>query len=263
MAQAQNTSIDAVSGVQPLSYLNQNQPATVLFVRQKRAPTTNDRRFKFSTMWLDTAANTVYALVNVSNNSAFWSLLGSGSSDLETLTGNSGGPLSPTGGNINIVGGQNVVVTGSGSTLTVANTTSINADSFETVSDPTKGLFLSTNVVEGSGSDVDVDITITPKGTGDTKLSAGSLSIDSVGEGLDIKEGANARMGTVTLASGNATVPTTAVTANSRIFLTYQLEVGLAGNLKIISRIPGTSFNISTGNIGDTSIVAWMIVEPA
>ncbi len=104
MAQAQNTSQDAVSGLQPLSYLNQNQPAVVLFVRLARAPKTTDRRFKFGTIWLDTASNAVYALVNVKNNEAFWSLLGQGSGDLESLTGNSGSAVFPTNANINIVG---------------------------------------------------------------------------------------------------------------------------------------------------------------
>ena len=112
MAQAQNTSQDAVSGLQPLSYLNQNQPAVVLFVRLGRAPKTTDRRFKFGTIWLDTASNAVYALVNVKNNEAFWSLLGQGGGDLESLTGNTGGAVFPNGGNINVVGSGKINVLG-------------------------------------------------------------------------------------------------------------------------------------------------------
>lgn len=119
MAQAQNTSTDAVSGLQPLSYLNQNQPASVLFVRFARAPTTTDRRYKYGTLWLDTSSNQVYSLVQVASNSASWSLLGPGASDVDTLTGDTGGALSPTGGNINILGGDNLTVDGSGSTLTI------------------------------------------------------------------------------------------------------------------------------------------------
>ncbi len=194
MAQAQNVSIDAVSGLQPLSYLNQNQPANVLFTKQKRAPTTNDRRFKFGTIWLDTAANAVYALVNITNNAAIWSLLGSGSSDLETLTGDSGGAISPTSGNINILGGQNTDVVGSGSTLTVNSTNTT---------------------------------------------------------------------GIAVLASGNATVLTSVVTSNSRIFLTYQPINGTPGTLQISAISTGVSFDISSGGFGDTSVVSWMIVEPA
>ncbi len=193
MAQAQNVSANAVSGVQPLSYLNQNQPASVLFVREKRAPTTRDRRFKFGTIWLDTDGDTVYALVKVTNNAAFWSLLGAGSGDLDTLTGDTGGAVVPSSGNINILGGQNTNVSGSGSTLTVN----------------------STNVT-----------------------------------------------GTVTLASGSATVLTSAVTANSRIFLSYLQIIGGSGDLQSNPIVPGVSFFISTGNLGNFSRVTWLIVEP-
>ncbi len=194
MAQAQNVSANAVSGIQPLSYLNQNQPSSVLFVRQKRAPTTNDRRFKFGTLWLDTNGNTVYALVNIANNAAFWSLLGAGSGDLDTLTGDSGGAVVPSSGNINILGGQTTSVVGSGSTLTINS---------------------------------------------------------------------NNTTGTVVLAGGNATVATTDVTSNSRIFLTYQALGVSVGILRIGTVIDGVSFEITSGTALDSSTVAWMIVEPS
>ena len=261
MAQAQNVSANAVSGIQPLSYLNQNQPATVLFVRQSRAPTTSDRRFKFGTIWLDTGANTVYALVNVTNNSAFWSLLGAGSGDLDTLTADSGGAIGPSLGNINLTGSQNISTAGSGNSITFATPPTITADAFDT-GDTASGLRISTNVIEGEGTDGDIDITLTPKGTGDTKLNAGSLSIEIAGEGLNIKEGANARMGTVVLAAGNATVPTTAVTSNSRIFLTYQALGVSLGILRIETVVDGVSFDITSGTAFDSSTVAWVIIEP-
>ena len=123
MVQSQKSSQDAVSGLQPLSYLNQNQPANVLFVRQPRAPLPTDRRYKFGTLWLDTVANAVYSLVKVQNNSASWVSLGMGTSDLDTLTGDSGGPISPTANNIDILGGDLLTVDGSASTLTLNPTT--------------------------------------------------------------------------------------------------------------------------------------------
>ena|SRR5690606_494034 len=48
---------------------------------------------------------------------------GGGSGTLSTLTGNSGGAVSPTGGNINVVGSGNITVTGNPgtSTLTIAD----------------------------------------------------------------------------------------------------------------------------------------------
>lgn len=76
MAQAQNVSANAVSGLQPLSYLNQNQPATVLFVKQVRSPTPNDKNYKIGTIWLNTKKEKVYLLVAVKNSKAIWSFLG-------------------------------------------------------------------------------------------------------------------------------------------------------------------------------------------
>ena len=71
-------------------------------------------------------------------------------------------------------------------------------------------------------------------------------------------------MGTLTLnGTTEVTVNTTVVTANSRIFLTVQEPGGTPfGSVYVSSRIGGTSFGVK-GNAGDTSIVAWMIVEPA
>lgn len=119
MSQAQKTSQDAVSGLQPLSYLNSNQPANVLRVIQNRAPTSSDRRYKIGTIWFDTSSDQVYGLVKVVANAATWTVLGPGASDVDTLTGDTGGAISPTGGNINILGGDNLTVAGSGSTLTI------------------------------------------------------------------------------------------------------------------------------------------------
>lgn len=89
------------------------------------------------------------------------------------------------------------------------------------------------------------------------------LLINVAGKGLRVKEGSNAKMGTAVLVAGSAVVSTTAVTANSRIFLTNQLLGGTAGFLRISARTAATSFTITSSSGSDTSTVAWMIVEPA
>jgi len=100
--------------------------------------------------------------------------------------------------------------------------------------------------------------------TSDGNLSvAQNVEVTTAGFGLEIAEGANARMGIVTLVAGAATVNTTAVTANSRIFLTHQTNAGTPGFVSVTARTPATSFTITSGNLGDTSDIAWMIVEPA
>lgn len=90
----------------------------------------------------------------------------------------------------------------------------------------------------------------------------GSISLKSLGSGLKIKEGTNAVMGLATLSSGAATVSTTKVTANSRIFITHQADGSNVSWVRVSSRTPGTSFVISSADGADTSTVAWVIVEP-
>ncbi|WP_424891793.1 hypothetical protein [Streptomyces sp. XH2] len=93
--------------------------------------------------------------------------------------------------------------------------------------------------------------------------SLGDVTIGTVGKGLKVKEGANACMGTATLVAGAATVATTKVTANSRVFLTSQVDGGTPGWLRVSARSAGTSFTVTSSSNTDTSTVAWIIVEPA
>lgn len=90
------------------------------------------------------------------------------------------------------------------------------------------------------------------------------LAIAVAGKGLQVKEGSNAKMGiTAAMVAGTVTVNTTAVTANSRIFLTAQTTGAGPGALRVSARVAGTSFTITSSNAADTSTVAWMLVEPA
>ena len=91
------------------------------------------------------------------------------------------------------------------------------------------------------------------------------VKIVTAGYGIFIKEGSNARMGTATLSSGTATVSTTAVSATSRIFLTIQSlgTVTSPKSVAVTAREAGTSFTITSSDATDTSVVAWMIVDPA
>jgi len=89
------------------------------------------------------------------------------------------------------------------------------------------------------------------------------LKVTTAGMGLFVKEGSNAKMGVSTLVAGTVTVSTTAVTASSRIFLTSQSDGGTPGFQRITARTAATSFVITSSNGADTSVIAWMIVEPA
>jgi len=113
MAQAQNVATSSVAGTNNLSYLNQGQPSQVLYVVSQRDPTVNDRRYKKGTIWINELLNKAWMFVKASSGQATWVILAQGSTSMETLTGDSGGAVSPDGaGNINLVGGTNVTITG-------------------------------------------------------------------------------------------------------------------------------------------------------
>lgn len=94
-------------------------------------------------------------------------------------------------------------------------------------------------------------------------VSGGSIAVSTAGQGLKVAEGSNAKMGTLTLNGATpVVVSTTAVTASSRIFLTTNTVGGVPGFNWVSARTAATSFSV-TGTAGDTSVVAWLLVEPA
>src|SRR5690554_3747116 len=110
----------------PLSYMGVKPPRPPNVITENRAPTTLDTNYDLGTMWVDTTTPQVYFLAEVSGNTATWLPLGGGGTGVHTLTGNSGGMVLPTAGNINVVGdnasGIDVVGNPGTSTLTIFNT---------------------------------------------------------------------------------------------------------------------------------------------
>jgi len=106
------------------------------------------------------------------------------------------------------------------------------------------------------------DATIRSSGGGITSIGTAGVSMQVAGQGLLIKEGTNATLGTATLVGGTITISTTKVTANSRIFVTIQSPSGTPGAVYVSARTAGTSFDITSTRALDTSVVAWFIVEP-
>ncbi|CAL9302711.1 glycosyl hydrolase family 28-related protein [Streptomyces sp. SudanB91_2054] len=92
--------------------------------------------------------------------------------------------------------------------------------------------------------------------------SAKALNLGSAGGGIAIKEGANARMGVATLAAGTVTVANTSVTANTRVAVFRQAAGGAVGHLSV-TKVADTSFTITSSSATDTSVVAWVLLEPA
>lgn len=90
-----------------------------------RAPATTDILYPVGKRWVNTIGNGEYVLTSFSTSgnitTANWALLGTTGGALNTLTGDSGGAISPSAGNITLAGtpGQ-ITTTGSGSTITTS-----------------------------------------------------------------------------------------------------------------------------------------------
>ncbi len=124
------------------------------------------------------------------------------------------------------------------------------------------------------GDDLEVSGTLLVKKTGQNSISVdnfagvlcvdgGSVAILTAGNGLRIAEGSNARMGTLTLTGSTpVVVANTTVGANTRIFLTANAPGGTPGHFWVSARSAGTSFSV-TGTAGDTSTVAYLLVDPS
>lgn len=100
---------------QYLGVLAQNPPNVI---PTQRAPTTTDTQYYPGDLWVDQTDLTAF----VNSAGGTWIAIGTGATGgIVTLTGTSGGAISPSGGNINILGTANqIVFTGSGSTLTAS-----------------------------------------------------------------------------------------------------------------------------------------------
>lgn len=94
-------------------------------------------------------------------------------------------------------------------------------------------------------------------------LTGVDLAIADAGRGLRIKEGSNARMGRATLVGGAATISNTSITDDTEVFAFAQSPGGVPGALYCSARNPGTDFTITSVSATDTSVVAWLLVEPA
>ena len=126
----------------PLSYIGANALQPTDFVTKPRDPVSSDsKNFQLGTWWLNTTPYNasllnykLWYLASLSGNVAVWILVGGGSGTVLGLTGNSGGFVMPTLGNINVVGDGttiNVVGTPGTSTLTIS-TIGSDADTFPT-----------------------------------------------------------------------------------------------------------------------------------
>lgn len=135
-------------------------------------------------------------------------------------------------------------------TLEVAGNISIGNGYNGVYSAPTNGAIIQGRALFGTTSD---------DGSNQVQVS-GNLSLKTAGNKINIATGTNASVGTATLTSGTVTVSTTAVTASSIILLTLQ-NCSNCGTSYISAKTAGTSFVISSTNVLDGSIVAYLIIN--
>lgn len=117
-----------LNGLNPLAYIGDNSYQPPEFVTDTRPPTPTDaQNFELGTIWLDISTNVppeaenIWMLVALLGGVATWVNFAAGTFALESLTGNTGGPVfSDVNDNINVVGdGIGITITGNPATHTL------------------------------------------------------------------------------------------------------------------------------------------------
>lgn len=264
------------------------QPLTRVFpapILAQRAPTTSDIAYPLGQVWVDEVGNDAYMLVDVTAASATWSAISITPGNVDTLTGNSGGAITPSAGNINVLGSGVLAFAGSGSTLTGSITpgstliSTLTGGSGGALS-PTTGNFnlLGTaNQITSTGSGSTITLSIPSAFTGPGSITAtttltatlgaitatnGNIVMGTAGNKIIVPTGANASAGVSSAMSGtpgSVVVATTACSATAKVFYARATAGGTLGNVSISAQ-NGTGFTLlSTGN--ETSTFNWWIIN--
>ncbi len=221
-----------------------------------RAPTSADKAYVKGDLWLDTDAATAFMFPG----SGSWISLGSGTTGaIVTLTGGSGGAISPVAGDIDLLGtASQITSTGTAGTITFSIPAAFVAPgSIASTTTVTSGTALVATTSVTAGTTVTATL-------GAITATNGNLVLGTAGNKLSIATGANASLGTsAAMTAGAIVISTTAVSASSKIFVTHNTLGGTPGAVSAptASIIAGTSFAIASSSATDTSTVNWMIIN--
>ena len=195
-------------------------------VKSTRSPTSADIDYPLGQVWVRTDTAQVYILALLASGAATWTLASPGASDVDTLTGDSGGAISPLGGNITLAGGTNITSAGA------ANTITFNLDA---------AITLATSVTSPL---------YTAAAATDVRITA------PAGEDIIIKMGDAAGANKVSfIDSGNAEVA--AIDSNGGFSMGAITFSGLlTANASAIINTAGTALNLGTDNSGDAVNIA-------
>lgn len=98
---------------------------------------------------------------------------------------------------------------------------------------------------------------------GSIDFTGDDVTATTVGNDVTVDIAFDPPRGTATLVGGTATVLTTFVDADAKIFLTGQNDSGDEGELTITNRVNNVSFDILSASGTDTRDVAWFILDPS
>lgn len=227
-----------------------NNPLTNVFpspISAARAPTTADINYLPGQVWIYQVSSTVfyaYVLGGIdASQQAVWLQTSTGGEALNELGASSGDTtVTPTAGSIAINGTANQITA-----------TGVDATSEIDLSIP------STFVAPGS-----IAATTTVTATlGDITATNGDLVLNTAGNGVQVKTGANARAGVgAVLVAGTLDVANTSVTANTIIIpVVTALGTVAAPQALLITKDPGVKFTVTSADGTDTSTFDWYMVE--
>jgi len=272
--------------------------SSIPFVDQfePRDPTTSDIQYPIQKKWLNTATGAFWELQNFMSfngiTTANWVLIGHHAAVTETLTGNDGIVVPPTGNNINVVGDvTNILTTGNAgtSTLTIHLNGNVATSYVEDVGTavPAGGILNvlgSTGITTtGSGNTITIETNGTiatsyPTDSGTAIPSAGVLNVfgdgkvttSGSGNTIDLHLSASfysTGSWSPNLAFGGASVGITYgvrygeyTVIGNLVFYTAYIELtskGSSSGTAIITNLPFTAINaahVASGTLGTTAI---------
>ncbi len=268
----QRSRAQRLNGLFPLSYTGVVPVSPVNFVMDDRPPTINDsKNFYIGDLWLDISTTPpdvadLWMLVSLAGFNATWVNFGAG--DLETLTGNTGGPVSPDGaGNINVVGDGttiNIVGNPGTNTLTVSAVgtglvSSLTGNSGGAVG-PTAGNInvVGTGVITIVGNPGTSTLTVTPSGS----IASSFITNPATGTAtpvLGVLTFAGTGGTTVSAAGSTVTINSTSGTLTGLLAQDGNTVTPTAG----VIQVSGSNGLATTGTVGPNTLTVTLSPIPA
>lgn len=140
---------DAYSLAQPFSKVF---PQPVI---SNRNPSTSDKNYPLGQVWVNKASSVVYMLASVSAGSATWAVASPGTSEVDSLGGDSGtDPVVPLAGKISLTGGTNLATVGGTNEITFNLDDAISLATSVTSPLYTSGAGVDMSILAAAGQDV-------------------------------------------------------------------------------------------------------------